>query len=91
MGIVVDSVAEMAQNIGQGQKGIAKYSRRSRKSGLENQWGKCLRHEWGSYWLVVRQEEETWKERKTRRLCLYASCVPLITAVKSPPESDAVL
>lgn len=43
MGIVVDSVAEMAQNIGQGQKGIAEYSRRSRKSGLENQWEKCLR------------------------------------------------
>lgn len=43
MGIVVDSVAEMAQNIGQGQKGIAEYSKRGRKSGLENQWGKCLR------------------------------------------------
>lgn len=43
MGIVVDSVAEMAQDMGQGQKGIAEYSRGSRKSGLENQWGKCLR------------------------------------------------
>lgn len=37
MGIVVDSVAEMAQDMGQGQKGIAEYSRGSRKSGLENQ------------------------------------------------------
>lgn len=42
MGIVVDSVAEMALDMGQGQKGIAENSR-SRKSGLENQWGKCLR------------------------------------------------
>lgn len=43
MGIVVDSVAEMAQDMGQGQKGVAENSRRSRKSGLENQWEKCLR------------------------------------------------
>lgn len=45
----------------------------------------------GSYWLVVRQEEGTRRERKTGRLCFYASCVPLITVVKSPPEPDAIL